>query len=98
MTDEEEETKQEKPDNVRPIRMENRVVAKQLRDIADNIELGRTRGLFVVRVDEHHRPDMIALTEKYSVAELIGVIELELLKTKYSIVSADEAEQEPDGT
>lgn len=77
---------------VRHIRKQNNVIADQLRAMADSIEKGRTRGLFLVHIDEHRRPDLIVMVEKYSIAELLGMTELELLKLKIDIIMPKDPE------
>ena len=87
----EKEDEPEEP-KVQHIRKGNSVIAGQLRDIADSIERGHTRGLYLVHVDRHQRPDLIVMTERYGVDALIGVTELELFKLKFSIVLPDDTD------
>jgi hypothetical protein len=87
MAEEEEEDEEEPPPPVQNIRKDINVVATQLRDLADSIDAGRTRGIFVVHIDHHRRRDLIAYAERYSIVELMGDIELELLKLKLSTIT-----------
>jgi hypothetical protein len=90
MSDDEVGDAQSSPSpNIKSIHSANRTVVAQLRRIADNMERGRVRGVFLVHVDEHDRAELVAMTERYSMAALLGVTELELFRMKYSIINPE---------
>ena len=72
----------EPPKNVQPIRKQNSALAKKFRDIANALERGRVHGIFMITVDEHRRPELSVMVEKFAVTELLGMIELELFVLK----------------
>jgi hypothetical protein len=83
----EEEEEEDPPPPVQHIRKDLNVVAEQLRGLADSIDSGRTKGIFVVHIDHHRRRDLIVYSERYSIVELMGDTELELLNLKMNLLA-----------
>ena len=85
-----DDTPDEEQAPVQNIRKDINVVAQQLRGLADSIDAGRTKGIFVVHIDHHRRRDLIVYSERYSIVELMGDAELELLNLKMNLLTAGE--------